>query len=88
MAYVEQPGTSWFYVNSGPKSTEEVREAFDHAFLNCVSQIVEEEGSFWIFVDMGRQCMLLSLADERIKGNGFIVNGWNVTYNVPDYLLS
>lgn len=84
MAYIEQPGTSWFYVESGPTSTEEVREEFDHAFRNCVSQIVEDEGSFWIFVDMGRQCMLLSLANERIKGNGFVVNGWNVTYGVPD----
>ena len=70
-------------MESGPNSTEEVREAFDHAFLNCVSQIVEQEGSFWIFVDMGRQCMLLSFADEKIKGDGFVVNGWNVTYDVP-----
>jgi len=84
MAYVEQPGTSWFYVESGPKTTDEVKEAFDNAFLNCVSQIVEQKGSFWVFVDMGRQCMMLSLADEKIKEGGFIVNGWNVTYAVPD----
>jgi hypothetical protein len=60
-----------------------VREAFDYAFRNCVSQIVEKEGSFWVFVDMGRQCMLLSLADEKIKEGDFIVNGWNVTYGMP-----
>jgi hypothetical protein len=84
MAYVEQPGTSWFYIKSGPNDTEEVREAFDYAFRNCVSQIVEKEGSFWVFVDMGRQCMLLSLADEKIKANSFIVNGWSVTYGIPD----
>ena len=84
MAYVQEPGTSWFYVESGPNSTEEVREAFDHAFLNSVNLIVEEKGSFWVLVDMGRECMLLSLADEKIKGDGFVVNGWNVTYAVPD----
>ena len=83
MDYVEPPGTSWFYIKNGPNDTEEVREAFDYAFRNCVSQIVEKEGSFWIFVDMGRQCRLLSLADEKIKGDGFIVNGWNVTYAIP-----
>ena len=83
MAYVNPPGTSWFYVESGPKTTEEVREAFDHAFRNCVTQIVEHESSYWIFVDMGRQCRLLELADQQIKGDGFIVNGWNVKYNVP-----
>jgi hypothetical protein len=27
--------------------------------------------------------MLLSFADEKIKGDGFVVNGWNVTYDVP-----
>jgi hypothetical protein len=54
MAYVQEPGTSWFYVESGPNSTEEVREAFDHAFLNSVNLIVEEKGSFWVLVDMGR----------------------------------
>lgn len=84
MAYVEQPGTCWFYVEQGPKTTEEVREAFDNAFLNCVSQIVEHEGSFWVLVDMGRQCMMLTLADEKIKSGGLIVNSWNVTYGVPD----
>ena len=83
MAYVEQPGTSWFYIKSGPTDTEEVRDAFEYAFRNCVSQIVEKEGSFWVFVDMGRQCRLLALADEKIKGDGFIVNGWSVTYGMP-----
>jgi hypothetical protein len=83
MAYVEQPGTSWFYIESGPNDTEEVRDAFNYAFQDCVSVIMEEKGSFWVFVDMGRKCMLLSLADEKIKGDGFIVNGWNVTYGIP-----
>ena len=83
MAYIEQPGTSWFYIKNGPQDTEEVREAFEYAFRNCVTQIVEREGSFWVFVDMGRQCRLLSLADEKIKGDGFIVNGWSVTYGIP-----
>jgi len=79
-----EPGTSWFYVKQGPRCTEEVREAFDYAFRNSVSQIVEHKGSFWVFVDMGRQCLLLELADEQIKRDGFIVNGWKVTYGVPD----
>ena len=83
MAYVPEPGTSWFYIKSGPYDTEEVREAFDYAFLNCVTHIVEKEGSFWVFVDMGRQCQLLTLADEKIKEGGFIVNGWSVTYGMP-----
>lgn len=78
-----EPGTSWFYVENGPTSTKEVREAFDDVFLNCVTLIVEHESSYWIFVDMGRQCRLLELADQQIKGDGFIVNGWNVKYNVP-----
>ena len=77
------PGTCWFYVESGPTSTEEVREIFDHAFLDSVSQIVEHESSYWIFIDMGRQCRLLELADQQIKGDGLIINGWNVKYNVP-----
>ena len=83
MAHVEKPGTSWFYIESGPSDTNEVREAFDYAFRDCVTLIVEKEGSFWVFVDMGRQCMLLSLADEKIKKDEFIVNGWNVTYGIP-----
>lgn len=71
-------GTSWFCVESGPTSTQEVREAFDDAFLNCVSQIVEDGSSYWVFVDMGRQCSLLEIADQQIKRDG-----WNVKYNVP-----
>lgn len=51
-------GTAWFYIESA-SSTEEVREVFDAIFLNSVSQIVEKDGSYWIFVDMGRSCSLL-----------------------------
>lgn len=80
-----EPGTSWFYIERGPKTTEEVQEAFDYVFLNSVSKIVEDDTSYWVFVDMGRQCSLLCMADEQIKKDGFfLVNGWNVTYGVPD----
>jgi len=79
-----EPGTSWFYIERGPKTTEEVREAFDDVFLNCVSTVVEHRPSYWVFVDMGRQCSLLAIADEQIKKDGFIVNGWVVTYDVPE----
>ena len=84
MAYVMEPGTSWFYIECGPKTTEEVREAFEYVFLNCVSKIVENGQSYWVFIDMGRQCYMLEEADKYIKGDGLIVNGWNVTYGVPD----
>ena len=73
-----EPGTARFYVE-GP-STEEVREAFDAVFLNCVSMIVEQDTSYWVYVDMGRQCLLLEEADKKINGEGFTVNGWKVTY--------
>jgi hypothetical protein len=80
-----EPGMSWFYIEHGPKTTEDVKEAFDHVFLNCVAKIVEHGPSYWVFVDMGRQCNLLAMADEQIKKDKFfIVNGWNVTYGVPE----
>ena len=85
MANIMEPGTSWFYMERGPKTTEDVKDAFDHVFLNCVSKIVEHGPSYWVFVDMGRQCSLLAMADEKIKKYGFfIVNGWSVTYGVPE----
>ena len=85
MAHIMEPGTSWFYIERGPKTTEDVQEAFDHVFLNCVSKIMEHGPSYWVFVDMGRQCSLLAIADEQIKKDGFfLVNGWTVTYGVPD----
>ena len=74
-----EPGTSRFYLE-GPTSTEEVREAFDKVFLNCISMIEEQGTSYWVYVDMGRQCLLLEEADKKINGEGFIVNGWKVTY--------
>ena len=74
-----EPGTSRFYVE-GPISTEEVREAFDNVFLNCVTLIVREVTTYWVYVDMGRQCLLLEEADKKIHGEGFMVNGWKVTY--------
>ncbi len=58
---------AWYYV-VGPTSVEEVRDAFDKVFLNGVS-IVEEQGIFWVFVDMG---MKVDLKEE-------FKNGWNVT---------
>ena len=73
-----EPGTSRFYVE-GPTSVEEVREAFDKVFLNCVSMIVEDT-SYWVYVDMGRQCLLLEEADKKINGEGFTINGWKVTH--------
>ena len=73
-----QPGTYWFYIEHGPTCTKEVKEAFDNIFLNCVSQIVEHDSSYWVFVDMGRQCWLLEEAHKKIKTNYFQVNGWNV----------
>lgn len=79
MAHVMEPGTSRFYVE-GPISTEEVREAFDNVFLNCVTLIVQEVTTYWVYVDMGRQCLLLEEADKKINGEGFMVNGWKVTY--------
>jgi hypothetical protein len=79
MAHVMEPGTSRFYVE-GPLTSEEVRNAFDDVFLNCVTLIVQERNTYWVYVDMGRQCLLLEEADQKIKGKGFIVNGWKVTY--------
>lgn len=74
-----EPGTSRFYLE-GPSTTEEVREAFDNVFLNSVTLIVQERNTFWVYVDMGRQCWMLEEADKKIKGEGFTVNGWKVTY--------
>ena len=79
MAHVMEPGTSRFYME-GHTTTEEVREAFDKVFRNCVSMIEEQGSSYWIYVDMGRQCSLLEEADKKINGEGFTVNGWKVTY--------
>ncbi len=79
MAHVTEPGTSRFYVE-GPTSMEEVREAFDNVFLNCVTLIVQEGITYWVYVEMGRQCLLLEEADKKINGKGFMVNGWKVTY--------
>lgn len=74
-----EPGTARFYVE-GPLTTTEVREAFDKVFLNCVTLIVQEGITYWVYVDMGRQCGMLEEADKKIKGEGFTVNGWKVTY--------
>lgn len=74
-----EPGTARFYVK-GPTTTTEVREAFDKVFLNCVTLIVQEGTTYWVYVDMGRQCGMLTIADEQINGEGFTVNGWKVTY--------
>lgn len=71
-------GTTWYYVE-GPTSVE-VREAFDNVFLNCVSMIEEQDTSYWVYVDMGRQCLLLEEADKKINGEGFTINGWKVTH--------
>lgn len=79
MAHVMEPGTSRFYLE-GPATTEEVREAFDEVFLNSVTLIVQERNTFWVYVDMGRQCWMLEEADKKINGEGFTVNGWKVTY--------
>ena len=75
MAQVMEPGTAWYYVE-GPTSTEEVREAFDAVFLNCVTMIEEQENAYRVYVDMGRQCGMLKVAD----GKGFTINGWKVTH--------
>ena len=72
-------GTAWYYVE-GPTSVEEVREAFDNVFLNCVTMIEEQDTSYWVYVDMGRQCLLLEEADKKINGEGFTINGWKVTH--------
>jgi len=78
MAEIMEPGTAWFYIESGPTSTEMVREAFDMEFLNCVTQIVEEEGSYWVFVDMGRSCLLLEKAIEKLQKDELIIHGWKI----------
>ena len=74
-----EPGTARFYLE-GPATTEEVRDAFDDVFRNSVTLIVQERNTFWVYVDMGRQCWMLQEADKKIKGEGFSVNGWKVTY--------
>ena len=78
MAHV-MPGTAWYYVE-GPTSTEEVREAFDAVFLNCVTMIEEQENAYRVYIDMGRQCAMLKVADDQINGKGFTINGWKVTH--------
>jgi len=78
MAHVDIPGTAWFYIEQGPTSIEQVREVFDNAFLNSVSQIVNTGPSYWVFVDMGRQCWLLEEARKQIEKNTFQLNGWNI----------
>jgi hypothetical protein len=79
MAQVVEPGTAWYYVE-GPTSTEEVREAFDAVFLNCVTMIEECENAYRVYIDMGRQCGMLKVADDQINGKGFTINGWKVTH--------
>lgn len=74
-----EPGTAWYYLE-GPTSVEEVREAFDKVFLNCVSMIEEHDNAYRVYVDMGRQCGMLAIVDEQIRGDGFTVNGWKVIH--------
>ena len=76
--------SAWFYIESGPTNTEMVKDAFDHIFLNSVSQIVEQEGSYWIFVDMGRTCRLLGEVIHEIETSGLTINGWNVKLDIPN----
>ena len=76
---VMEPGTAWYYVE-GPTSTEEVQEAFDAVFLNCVTMIEEQENAYRVYIDMGRQCGMLKVADDQINGKGFAINGWKVTH--------
>lgn len=51
---------AWYYV-VGPTSVEEVREAF-----NGVT-IVEEQGIFWVFVEMGHEMKVAN--DIKIHGS-------------------
>ena len=74
-----EPGTAWYYLE-GPTSVEEVREAFDKVFLNCVSMIEEHDNAYRVYVDMGRQCGMLAIVDEQIRGDGFTVNGGKVIH--------
>ena len=68
-------GTEWFYIENGPTSTEMVKDTFDQLYLNCVSHIIEQDGKYWVFVDMGRSCSLLA--------KECIIPGWKIYRNTP-----